>query len=80
MSDHRGTLKTSTRTLLDLAPFLEMPPHDLFRLCASARLFYPTNVQRPVLSLEATHTSHIVTVVGKLVPREAVLGRVWRRQ
>ena len=56
-----------------------MPPHDLLRLRTRTRLFYPPNVQRAILPLERAYTTHVVSVVGKLVSREAVLGRVRER-
>lgn len=67
------------RTVFDLAPLLEMSPHDLFRLWTRARLFDPPNVKRAVLSCERADPSHIVAIVGKLVPRKAVLTRIGQR-
>lgn len=53
-----------------------MPRYHLFRLLPISRLFNPANIQRPILPIEATHTSHIISVICELVPREAVLGTI----
>jgi hypothetical protein len=68
-----------TRTVLDVAPFLEMSSYDHFRLGTCARFFDTPDIKRPVLSCESTDTTHIITIVGKLVACEAVLARIGQR-
>lgn len=53
-----------------------MPRHHLFRLLPISRLFNPANIQRPILPIEATHTSHIISVIRELVSRKTVLGTI----
>ena len=56
-----------------------MSPYNLLCLCTSPCFLYPTDVKRAVLPLEATDTTHIVSVVRKLVSRKAVLGGIGER-
>ena len=65
--------------MFDLAPLLEMSSHDLFRLGARASLLDTPNIKRTVLSGERANTTHVVTIVGKLVARETVFTRVGQR-
>jgi hypothetical protein len=65
-----------TRTVFDLAPFLEMSSYDHFRLGTCARFFDTPDIKRAVLSCESTDTTHVITIVGKLVACEAVLARI----
>lgn len=56
-----------------------MPNHNLLRLRTWPILLNPANIQRPILTREASNTTHVVTVVDELVTREAVLRRVRQR-
>jgi hypothetical protein len=67
------------RTVFDLAPFLEMSSYDLFRLGTGASFFDTPDIKRAVLSCESTDTTHVITIVGKLVACEAVLARIGQR-
>lgn len=49
-----------------------MPRHHLLRLRPSPRLLNPPNIQRPILSIEAAHTAHIVSVIRELISSKAV--------
>jgi hypothetical protein len=53
-----------------------MPDDDLLRLRRCRTLPNPPNVQRPILPVEAAHTTHIVSVISELVSREAVFGGI----
>jgi hypothetical protein len=53
-----------------------MPRYHLFCLLAIPRLFNPANIQCPILPIEATHTSHIISVIRELVSRKAILGTI----
>ena len=53
-----------------------MSRHHLFRLLPVSRLFNPANIQRPILPIKATHTSHIISVIRELVSRKTVLGTI----
>ena len=66
-------------TSLNGPPFPKMPRHHLFRLLPISRLFNPTNIQRPVLPIEATHTSHIISVIRELVSRKTIFGAIGHR-
>jgi hypothetical protein len=66
--------------MFNLAPFLEMSSYDLFRLGAHARFFDTPNIKRAVLSCESTNTTHVITIVGKLVACETVLARIGQRE
>ena len=66
-------------TLFNGTPLLEVLDHNLLRLGARTRLLYPANVERPVLPREAANTTHVVSVVRKLVSRKAVLGGIGQR-
>jgi hypothetical protein len=68
-----------TRTMFDIAPFLEMSSYDHFRLGTCARFFDTPDIKRAVLSCESTDTTHVITIVGKLVACKAVLARIWQR-
>jgi hypothetical protein len=70
----------STRTSFYYAPLFEMSDNRLLRVRPSPCLFDPPNVQSPILPVETTDTAHVVAVVGKLVPCEAILGAVWQGQ
>jgi len=65
--------------VFDVAPFLEMSLYDFFRLRTRARFFDTPDIKRAVLSCESTDTAHVITIVGKLVAREAVLARIGQR-
>jgi hypothetical protein len=67
------------RTVFDIAPFLEMSSYDLFSLGTCARFFDTSDIKRAVLSCESTDTTHVITIVGKLVACEAVLARIGQR-
>lgn len=58
---------------LDLAPFCKMSRNDLLDV---VRHMDSANVDGPVLAGKAAHTTHIIAVVAKLVPTEAVNVRV----
>jgi hypothetical protein len=62
--------------VFDVAPLLEMASHNLFRFSTRASLFDTPDIKRAVLSCKSADTTHVVTVVGKLVAREAVLTRI----
>lgn len=62
--------------MFDLAPLLEMSSYDHFRLGTCARFFDTPDIKRAVLSCESTDTTHVITIVGKLVACEAVLARI----
>ena len=64
-------------TSLNGPPFPKMPRHHLFRLLSISRLLNPANIQRPILPIETTHTSHIISIIRKLIPRETVFGAIW---
>jgi hypothetical protein len=64
------------RTVFDLAPLLEMSSYDLFCLRTRASLFDTPDIKRAVLSRKSADTTHVITVVGKLVACEAVLARI----
>ena len=65
--------------MFDLAPFLEMSSYDLFRLGTRARFFDTPNIKRAILSCKSTDTTHVITIIGKLVACEAVLARIGQR-
>ena len=65
-----------TRTVFDIAPFLKMSSYDLLRLGTCARFFDTPDIKRAVLSCKSTDTTHVITIVGKLVACEAVLARI----
>lgn len=65
--------------MFDVAPLLEMSPHDLFRLGPRAGLLDAPDVERAVLSGESADAAHVVAIVGKLVARETVLARIGQR-
>jgi len=52
--------------------------HDLLRLWPRPRLLDAPYVQRSVLPVETTHTTHVVSVIGELLSRKAVFGAVWQ--
>jgi hypothetical protein len=68
-----------TRTVFDIAPFLEMSSYDLFRLGTCACFFDTPDIKRAILSCESTDTTHVITIVGELVACEAVLARIGQR-
>lgn len=53
-----------------------MPNDDLLRLSSCRALLDSANIQSPILPVKATHTTHIVTVIRKLVSCETVFGRI----
>ena len=53
-----------------------MPRYHLFRLLPVSRLFNPANIQCPILPIEATHASHIISIIRKLISRKTVLGTI----
>ena len=53
-----------------------MPRYHLFRLLPISRLFNPANIQCPILSIKATHTSHIISVIREFVSRKTILGTI----
>ena len=57
-------------------PFPKMPCYHLFRLLPISRLFDPANIQCPILPIEATHTSHIISVIRELISRKTILGTI----
>ena len=69
------------RTVFDLAPLLKMSSHDLFRLGPCTRLFDTPNVESrcAVLSRVSPDATHVISIVRKLVAREAVLARIRQR-
>jgi hypothetical protein len=67
------------RTVFDVAPLLEMSSYDFFRLRTRASLFDTPDIKRSILSRKSADTTHVITVVGKLVAREAVLARIGQR-
>jgi hypothetical protein len=67
------------RTVFDVAPLLEMPSHDLFRLGPRTGFLDAPDVERAVLSSESADAAHVIAIVGKLVAREAVLARIGQR-
>ena len=71
--------KKMGRTVFYLAPLLEMSSHNLFRLGPCTRLFDTPNVERAVLSRESPDATHVISIVRKLVAREAVLARIGQR-
>ena len=66
-------------TSLNSPPFPKMPRHHLFRLLPISRLLNPTNIKCPILPIETTHTSHIISVIRKLFSRKTVLGGIRHR-
>jgi len=56
-----------------------MSSYDLFRLGTCARFFDTSDIKRAVLSCESTDTTHVITIVGKLVACKAVLARIGQR-
>ena len=64
------------RALFNWTPLLEMPNDHLLSLRRRRALPNPPNIQCPILPVEASNTTHIITVVAELVTREAVFGRV----
>jgi len=67
------------RTVFDLAPLLKMSSHNLFRLGPCTCLFDTPNVERAVLSRESADATHVISIIRKLVAREAVLARIGQR-
>lgn len=65
--------------MLYLPEFLEMSPNDFLRLEAIPCLFNPSNVESTIHPVEATHTTHVVTIVCEFVARETVFGTVRQR-
>lgn len=65
-------MNRTERTFLDFAPLLEMSPHNLFCLHPCSRLLDSSDIESTVLALEAAYTTHVVSVVRELVPRETV--------
>jgi hypothetical protein len=65
------------RTPFDDSPLLEMSRDSLLRINPIPRLLYPAHIQRPILPIKAPNASHVITIVGELVPRKTVLGGVW---
>lgn len=53
-----------------------MPRYDLFCLLPISRLLNPANIQCPILPIEATHTSHIISIIRKLVSGKTILGTI----
>ena len=65
--------------MFDVAPFLEMSSYDLFRLSTNTRFFDTPDIKSAVLSCKSADTTHVITIVGKLVARKAVLARIGQR-
>ena len=65
--------------MFDIAPFLEMSSYDLFRLSTNTRFFDTPDIKSAVLSCESADTTHVITIVGKLVARKTVLARIGQR-
>jgi hypothetical protein len=53
-----------------------MSSYDLFRLRTRPSLFDTPDIKRAVLSRKSADPTHVITVIGKLVAREAVLARI----
>lgn len=49
-----------------------MPRNDLLSLRSGSCLLDSSNIQRPVLPVEAANTTHIITIVGKLFSSETI--------
>ena len=61
------------QTSLNFAPLLEMPPHNVFRLWPITVFLDAANIQRPILSVVAANTTHIISIVRKLVSTKTIL-------
>lgn len=59
-------------TSLNLAPFAEMPQQRLLCLILIRALVDLGNVQRPVRTVERTHSTHVIAVLCVLFSSEAV--------
>lgn len=64
------------RTVYYLAKLAKVSARDHLGLRRIARFPYPPNIQRPVLSTERPHATHVVSVVGELFTRKAVFGGI----
>ena len=53
-----------------------MSRYHLLRLLPISRFLNPANIQRPILPIETTYTSHIISVIRELVPRKTVFGTI----
>lgn len=65
-------------TPLNVTPFSKMSDDDFLGFWSSACLLDTTDIEGSVLSVEATNTTHIIAIVGKLFAGEAIFGSVWR--
>jgi hypothetical protein len=61
------------RTSLNRTPFPEVSMHHFLRLNTGSSFLNPTNIQSPILPIEATHAPHIVSIIGKFVTSETIL-------
>jgi len=65
--------------VFNLAPLLKMTFHNLFSFGPCTCLFDTANVKRAVLSRESADATHVISIIRKLVAREAVLARIGQR-
>ena len=56
-----------------------MSSHDNLRLGSCARFFDTPDIKRAILSCKSTNTTHVITIVRKLVACEAILARIGQR-
>jgi len=61
---------------IDGLPFPKMLYHHLLHFLPLSCLLNPTNIQCSILPIEAAHTSHIISVIHKLVSYKAVFGAI----
>ena len=54
-----------------------MSQYNLLSLLPVASLLYSPHIKRTVLPIKATDTTHVVSIIRKFVPREAIFGAIW---
>lgn len=67
------------RTSFNITPFPKVPKNHFLRFLPVSSLFDSANVECPILPVKASNTTHIVSIVGKFVASEAVLGTIRHR-
>ena len=56
-----------------------MSSYDNFRLGSCTRFFDTPDIKRAILSCKSTNTTHVITIVRKLVACKAILARIGQR-